>query len=392
MPAVNSTTITVCLGIAASYLIFSLFVQTVQEVYKYLTNSKGRAYGKALEDFVGPLARQLSAPGVLPGLRVRGPFQLIRLSPTGIGLPLNKAQLIAGLERTAAPTIRQALDALTFEAGLQNGKPGAPSPAFSVFLASLGHFVPANPTAQAVAVFLGTWCPGMIQLPSGAPVSGFGGIIDASKVLEAFRRKYLSHVEKVAAEFPQFASNFDHVYKRRNLRQTFVIAFAVAYVFQLPFQYIYDNARQMSPQQAESLANQAMTLFTNGAAVNFGSGLANGTGTNQPAASRPVSANLAPVSQGSGTPLNAFTNQAMVFATNEMQLAYVALQSISQNHILTPQWCPKKDLIKFVFGCLISALLVSFGAPLWNDVASYFLNAQKNAKVKSSVPSHPDYG
>jgi len=390
MPELSSTTITVCLGIAASYLIFSVFVQTVQEVYKYLTNSKGRAYGNALEDFVGPLARQLSAPGVMPGLRARGPFQLIRLSPAGIGLPLNKAQLIAGLERTAAPTIRQALDALTFEAGLQNGKPDAPSPAFNGFLASLGRFVPANPTAQAVAVFLGTWCPGMIQLPSGTPVSSFGGVIDASKVLEAFRRKYLSHVDKAAAEFPQFTSNFEHVYKRRNLRQTFIIAFAVAYVFQLPFQYIYDNARQMSPQQAESLANQAMTLFTNGAATNFGSALATGAGTNQPASPRPASASAAAASQGS--PLNAVTNQALVFATNEMQLAYAALQGISQNNILTPQWRPEKDSIKFVLGCLISALLVSFGAPLWNDLASYFLNAQKNAQLKSSAPSHPDYG
>lgn len=395
MPALNSSILTTCLGVAASYLIFSIFVQTVQEVYKYLTNSKGRAYGNALEDFVGSLAKQLTAPGGLPDLRVRGPFQLLRLRPGGLNLPLGKDQLISGLEGTLSPTISQALDAFNFEAQLQKGQAAPPSPAFSQFLDGIDQSKPTNSTASMVSKFLGQWCPEIKKSPSEGTDQSTPAVFDAEQVLAAFRREFLSHVDDAAAQFPQFISNFQYTYKRRNLRQTFVIAFLAAYLFHLSFLNIYDNASKMPPQQAVALATQAMALYTANVATN--NIATNSVATNNIAARNVATNNITTnnITTNNLIAHNAVTNKV---ATNnppsaddyaaletKMQQATAALQSVAQTDFLA---APKLHMpsIAELFDCLVSALLVSFGAPFWNDLASYFLNAQKNAQPKPEVP------
>ncbi len=407
MPALDSSVLTICLAIAASYLIFSIFVQTVQEVYKYLTNSKGRAYGNALEDFVGPLAKQLTAPGGLPDLRVRGPFQLLRVRPGGKTLPLSKEQLVAGLERTASPTVSQALDTLNFEVQLQKGEAVPPSPAFRSFLDNLSRQTDSN--SKMVLNFFAQWLKDPSMRRSESPT---GDSFDAEQILTAFRREFLSHVDDAAAQFPQFESNFEYTYKRRNLRQTFIIAFLTACVGHLSFQEIYHNASQMPPQQAIALANDAMALADKVLAPNT---------NNVPHTDSVVNTNGVAltnrVTGGSGAPANNLANTPSnqgigetgnTNATNhpadsaeykaaidKMHEAGRALNKVSKTDFFAGSMSFKEIPGKIIqvikemtlpqfLGCLISALLVSFGAPFWNDLASYLLNAQKKA------PSKPD--
>jgi len=88
MNILDNSLLTTLLTMAATFLGLSIVVQVIQELYKYLRSSKGRAYQLALKDFLGPLATELMRPGVLPDVRVRGPFQLMRIRPKGMILPL----------------------------------------------------------------------------------------------------------------------------------------------------------------------------------------------------------------------------------------------------------------------------------------------------------------
>jgi hypothetical protein len=101
--------LTMVLGLAASRAAFAILVQITQEVYKYLTSSKTRAYRDALVDFIGPAAAQLLQPGAAPELFVPGPFQFRRVQPKGKLLPLSRDALVKALERTSPEWVRRGL-------------------------------------------------------------------------------------------------------------------------------------------------------------------------------------------------------------------------------------------------------------------------------------------
>jgi hypothetical protein len=41
----------------------------------------------------------------------------------------------------------------------------------------------------------------------------------------------------------------------------------------------------------------------------------------------------------------------------------------------------------YLFGCLVTALMISFGAPFWNDVAGAVLRFQRNPSKQEPVPA-----
>jgi len=382
MPALDSSILTICLAVAATYLLFSIFVQTVQEAYKYLTNSKGRAYSKALEDFIGPLAKQLAAPGGLPNLRVRGPFQFVKLRPGGKPLPLSKEQLAAGLERTASPTVSQALDALNFESQLQNGQVALPSPAFVEFLNDL--LKQTNLAAQRVSDFLIEWCPNTKKLPSGKIDPLSIALFDAERVLTAFRRELLPHVDDAITQYPQFMSNFEYTYRRGNLRLTFIIAFLTACVFHLSFQNIYQNALKMPPEKAVSLANEALTLYTNNV-VNIGDTAAADSNTPRSGTKTNAADRIASLTNATSATNRPPNPEAYAEVERKMVQAAKALQSVAPTDFLSVVKWNKLPSIIDLLGYLISAFLVSFGAPFWNDIASYLLTAQKKSQPEAEA-------
>lgn len=74
MDILDNSLLTVILTMAVTFLGLSLVVQVVQELYKYLRSTKARAYLQVLQDFLGPLSNELMRPGIVPDIRVRGPF------------------------------------------------------------------------------------------------------------------------------------------------------------------------------------------------------------------------------------------------------------------------------------------------------------------------------
>jgi len=368
----NSSILNVLLGIAVAYLSLSILVQIVQEVYKHLANSKGRAYTNALNDFLGSWAKQLTRPGVLPDLRVRGPFQLVRLRPKGVLLPLSKEQLLAGLEGTAPPWVGRMLHALNAEVKLQAGRAEhEPSPTWKAFLAELAKVQKGSPgywNAHSLASFLERWGHAW---PTGgkdqAEARQIGELMapkafDPAQLLVAFRPAFLPDVQKAAAGFSQFTENFEYLYRRRNLRQTFVIAFLIAFTLDLPFQRIYDKARKVSEAETIAIAEKAIELYSTSAKDAALAGAPTTSRGGSEAILKGAQAILADFISQQGKPASATYPAPIIDTTTIVRLF---------------KQYPRFDEL---LGCLVTALLVSFGAPFWNDAASLLLNAQKGRK------------
>jgi len=92
----------------ANFLGLAIIVQIIQELYNYSAGTKAVAYTKVLEDVPGPWAAALTRSCSMPDLRVRGALQFRQLRPRGVILPLERDQLLRGLERTAPPRVQRA--------------------------------------------------------------------------------------------------------------------------------------------------------------------------------------------------------------------------------------------------------------------------------------------
>jgi hypothetical protein len=326
------------LAMAATFLALSLLVQVIQELYKYMTGSRSRAYRNALIDFLGPHAEQLFRPGAIPDLQVRGPFQLLRRRPTGHLEPMDKDDLLVALERTAAPWIQRAITALRLEVSIQKGKSAPPSPSFEMLLNQVGGTIPGSPghaTALDVKQFLDSW--------KAAPNIAF----DASAVYQALRQRFLPNVVRAEESFTQLTKNFDHTYRRRNLRQTMIFGFLLAFLAEQPLPEIYRAAKKVPLEQAVAAAEEARAIYQQEGArdtslMRTPEELAKVGGQLTNLLARPDSLSRAPWED-------------------------VTFERLGM-HALTP---------RYLFGCLLTALLIAFGAPLWNDLTGAILRLYK---------------
>jgi len=351
VPITSTSLLSTILAIGATFLALSLLVQVVQELYKYLTSSRSRAYAKALIDFLGPHAEQLLRPGVIPDLQVRGPFQVLRRRPEGHLQPMDKDDLIVALERTAAPWIQRALAALRLEASLSKGASGTLSPSFGQFLEQLNGVVAGSPgysTALDVREFLATW-----HLKDAGDVKR--GTLDPSALLRALRQRFLPSVVRADESFTQLVKNFDHTYRRRNLRHSFTFGFLLAFLAQQPLGEIYRAAKAAPIDQAVAAAEQARAIYAQ----------------QQP--------------EGVAAERNAAALKA--YADSLIGVLHTAGAAPSLELNLKVIGTRLRDP-SYLLGCLLTALLISFGAPFWNDLSGALLRAYKG-RVPAQLEEAP---
>lgn len=340
------------LAVAVVFLALSLLVQVIQELYKYLTSSRARSYKNTLVDFLGPHAQQLFQPGVMPDLQVRGPFQFLRRRPTGRLQPMDRDDLVHALERTAAPWVHGALNALRFEVGIQNGTPGSPSPMMQQFLKELANAEPGAEgyaTAVALREFFQQW-----------RFTDDNERVDARRLLEALRQRFMPAVVRADQSFSQLVKNFDQAYRRRNLRQTFVIGFLLAFVTQLPLDRIIRNAQSVPLEQSLQAAAELRAIYESQAGDT--------TAPRDPrvldSLANAINAALARTGTDLGTKLE-WSSLGTELGAGLFNSEHLSLG--------------------FLIGCLLSAVLISFGAPVWNDITGALLRF-----YKGRVPEQPE--
>jgi hypothetical protein len=399
MPQMNSV-LTPLLAITAWFLGLSVLVQVLQELYKFLTSSKSRAFEHALADFAGPFV--VSRLQQDARLTVRGPLQFRRVSIAGRVLPMNADDLAAAIEKAAPEWQRLIGRALDFEIALQKGKPAPPSPKLVDMLAGLTQQLEAAAgdaqsasygDATRVARFLWDW---KLLRDDGRLNDAE---LDAARLREAFRLEFFPQVDIIARHYDQFLQNFGFQYRRRNLRQTFTIAFLVTVLLNLPFEQIYVRATALSPEQAIALAESAQRLYGEAQRVPAGPDRAATqerlrTLADQALAVANSAANVTCGPRDAGLTTDAMAEAAATDAAvrgrvttceNVASVDYL----LNPANVLTSLADGRLSSLRFLFGCLISAVLISFGAPFWNDVSSSVLRAARPRRDQPG-PAAPD--
>ncbi len=371
----SSALLSTLLALAAAMLALSILVQIVQEVYKYLSSSKERAYTNALLDFLGPWASQILQPGKVMRLQIRGPMQWFRFRPKQRLLPMKRDELISALETTAPTWVRRTLEHLELEAGFQNGKPSPPSPTWRAFLRELGTVEKGAPgfwSAYEIARFLldygHSMTPGQAAPGDSEGTERLGEIrffeqdqFNAAQTLMAFRQKFLPHILSAGDHYDQLQSNFEFQYGRRNLRQTFVIALIVALLFNLSLQRLYRYASAVSPTEATSLAETSLRFYQE-----YRQTQDTGSSTR-------------------GTEVMSTDTLKLKKLLDLSQEMLEQSKSVKFNLVGNEVLDGLGSFLNYIFGCLITALLLSFGAPIWNDAASALLNLQKRKRPEPAT-------
>jgi len=343
----SSSWLSTLLALAAMLLGLAIAVQVIQEMWKYVTSSRDIAYATVLRDFLGPyLSRQLDRPGVIRDLQVRGPFQFLWWRPSGKLLPMDADELVAALERTTGEWFQRAYAAIRLEGSLQRGTPAAPSASWRAFLSEVGSAGPGELDAHArdIQTFLNAWHP-----DKDAP-------LDAAGLLVAFHHQFLPQARKVGDHFEQLMRNYDYQYRRRNLRQTLVIGFLLAVLLDLPAAKLYRQASSLSPEAAAALAQSAVDQYE----------------AMRRAAPGPDST-VAATPDTTLAQMRARADSALRLATGGTD-PLAKLQSpltIAKAFVQDPGAGSR-----YLLQCLVTALLICFGAPLLNDITKALLSAR----------------
>jgi hypothetical protein len=361
----ESSLLSAILSLVAMFLALAIVVQIVQEIYKFLTCSKSRAYVRALEDFIGPLANSIVKQGALPDPRVRGPFQFSGLRSSGRILPFSKKEFTAAIEQTAPAWILRMLRALELEARTQDPQTHKPSPAWLAFLDQLAAVEAGGSgfqSAEDVRRFLKEWG----HRPSSGPESTIGVLFppkqfDAARVLPAFRARFLRDIDAIVSRFSVLIKNFAYTYQRRNMRHTFTIALLIALICNLPLDRLYQKASSLSSVEATQLAGQTLALYSQ-------------------------------IQRDSITHLGNTDLKRLLSDAATTAGTVVAAPALSPRVNYVIDWATIRALwnagvwavLRFLFGCLITALLLSFGAPVWNDITSALLRVQKSTGKKTT--------
>jgi len=335
----ESSLLTVLLSLAAAFLSLSIAVQICQELWKYLTSSKSRAFKKALVDLLGPWANDVLRE--IAQTALRGPFQMLRFKPGETILPLSREALATAVDKTAPPWVRRTHEVIETELALQTGSPRPPSMLWNAFVRELSA---TKQGADDIKEFLQDWTPARRGKSGGDQAT-----LDARQLYIAFRRRFCRDADAILEKYPVFEQNFTYSYRRRNMRQTFTIALLIAFFFHLPFEVLYQKATTVSPDQATTVAEKAIDLYDRSPKDSLGR------------ADRTI------------TTLVTDATRVMSLAFEKQSIDYlVDLQT------LRTMWgAGFPTMARYVLGLLITALLVSFGAPVWNDITSILLRTAK---------------
>lgn len=270
MSLFDSYWVSIFAGFSAFMLGLCILVQVIQEIFKYLTNSKARAYTRALQDYLGLDPAKLE--GIDSHLMVRKPWPFKAESSKTLLLPMEKDRLFAAL----------------------------------------------------------------IKLGS-----------DQGKLTE-------TDIQSMSDRHSQFVANFEYAYKRRNLSQTFVIALTLALIFNFSVGRLYQKASALSPEDAAALAEKYVNIYKEMTAKP--------ESESEELRDEKTAENLAALKQ------NALAIVAAAPAPTAPPSLFVDAAEITSS---------LRTFILYLLGCLMTASLVCFGAPVWNDLASLFFRLQK---------------
>lgn len=378
----NSALLNTILALAASLLALSILVQIVQEMFKYLWKSRARLYKNVLADWIGPLAYRLAEAPEFHDLRVRGPLEFLKRKPSGVLLPLGKEELSHAIVRAAPLWVQRTLRQLEVEAARKNSSGEGDKRDLQVFLEKLGNVDRGSSgyrTAYEIAGFLKEYgfgwktmsiTIGDLQIPES---------FAAVDLERAFRDRFLPHLAQVEKNYSQLSRNMEYAYRRRNVKYTLAISFLLALFLNAPIQNLYERAAALPPEEAAALAEEMVSIQERNAALWADSSISNQMILTQVADS--VFKRLAPaIEKMTGTKVTVERKSILAVLGEKENLAEFAGAVWSKVKVKSfMQW------FYLLLGCLITAILLSFGAPFWNDVVKAILRFKEGRQSPAAA-------
>lgn len=358
----GNLTLEALIALAGIFLGLAIAVQVLQEIYKYVTSNKARAYRIALRDFLGDWVDRAYGCEALAGMYVRGPFESLKglvtkpfrrqKSPPSVLLPLKKDDLLHAVDRAAPEWIRRVVDVLKKERDLQGGEPASPSPVLRELIDDSRARCARDSPARKTLDFLKKW-----QATGEPGEDGTETPLDAARVLEAFYQRYVPERAKVTDEFEQFTANFEHAYQRRNFRQTLILAFLFTLVLGLPVTALYSEARNLAPEQQIQLTQSLNELYQK----------AEKNGRTEEAAK------IEKLFEQLNEPLD------LLFETHELDLG-AGVERLKESSDSAG------GFFGYLLKCLLTALMIAFGAPFWDRLSKALLSVRKPGGAAESAP------
>ena len=173
-------------------------------------------------------------------------------------------------------------------------------------------------------------------------------------------------------EWNQLVNNFDYTYSRRNLRITFIIALIITFFFNLPIQNIYEKQSSLTTSQLTDLTEKIVSINNNLKQLSE-EGTKNKDGNNVET-----------------------IDESLVTTNNDsinIEVEYDSL--ITKINRLVSEDVYKAQLVEFVtnlkfesfgkfllyfFGCILTSILICFGAPFWNEILGALTSMKKKNK------------
>lgn len=392
----NPPSLSAMLSLAAMLLGLSVATQVVQELYKYLTSSKARAFKIALADFAGPWTKDLFTGGSSALMQVRGPFQFFKSKPSGVFLPTGKKELLSAFDDSLGDWLRYGLAILKRENQLQeasaDGSPREPSHEFRKMQEELSKVDPRSPgfaNARRLVSFFknhGTWNPGDGEDAGPGGGESQAGGLDSGFLLQAFYQEFFPERVMMEERYSQFKENFQYTYERRNLRQTVLLSLGLALAFNFPFDELYRQATKLSPDEAVALAERMLDLSEK-----------HGLAPAPPDEATPPTPPAEQPQEGAEPEAGASGGTNPQADANSLHDIISALDAAlgrkpdgdrgKTSSYLTRGYRQIQDkaaegsgsFFQYIFNCLVTAVFVSFGAPFWHRMTTSLLGKARGS-------------
>jgi len=360
---------------AAGVMALSILVQVLQELYKYLRNSKTLLYRAVLADALGPSVGRLWSAPEFADLRVRGAFQFSRRRPAGQLLPLEKDELTTALTRMSPPWVQRVLAAIQKERQFKTF--GTSSDSWHTLLTQLGSARKGTREYWIARQIAECLCENGHTV---SPLSNQVGTLTANSSLDyerlesAFRERFLPQVTRAERIFPLIERQMEYANGRRNLRQSFTIGLIVALAVGTPIQTLYQQALSRSPEETAALAEKLVNIEERRAS------LAADTTIQEEKRIRILTDSML-------IPLGRIIRESH---TDSTATGTGLPKTLIAQSLTSSSASPIRDYLNglgkkvaspaYLLGCLITAILVSFGAPFWNDIVKSVLYFQKSRR------------
>lgn len=428
--------LTLFIAFSAIILGLSVIAQTIQELYKYLTNSKSKTYSKAMTDYMGSLFLKILQSPTVHDLRIKGPFQIFSYRPKSYIQPLDAQTLSKALDSSLlAYWQKRCHDYLKQEVAFQANNSGTLSPNWQNFLSEFGK-IPLNTqnyfSAEDVLNFLEqcyhTRTPDEEKKVIGTIEINAEQNIDATQLLQLFESRFLSAKKEYLENYDTFLGNFDFMYKRRNVRQTFIFGILLCALYNLPIQNVYQSAKSMDDETAMALLDKTKSSYeeknnnsesdsskksnssqdstimeTTNAEQGYSSDSASAqqnnlnisSDTQQRTSLQSTNAQQSTMSERIADTLQMAQLKAIEDSLVKIKIEFIKntissiRESLQTDDVLfdTEKGCSIllnitnfKEWLLYILGCIGTALCLSFGAPIINDLAAAAVSLRTGIK------------